>query len=650
MNIGVFVCGCNDSISASIDTEKVAREAETLEDVSFVNSHAQLCSSAGQDSFKNYIKEKKLDRAVLVACSPKMGEDKFRQWASEAGMNPYCVEIVNAREHIAWVHDDLKKATETTIALMRGAVAKARLIEPLEPHKVPVEKSCLVIGGGVAGIQAALDVAENGFKVYLLDREPSIGGKMAQLDKTFPTLDCSACILTPKMVDAARHDNIELVTYAEVKDVKGHVGDFTVRVLKKPRYIDEDKCVGCGACAEECRLAGRIDSEFDMNLGKRGAVYIPFPQAVPLKYLIDPEKCLMLTKGVCGKSPPCVDACAREAIDFEDEEKEVDLHVGTIILATGYDFYDATQKPNLGYGTLDGVITGMDFERLVNASGPTGGEFKINGGKPKRAAFIQCVGSREKDGNQWCSRYCCMYTAKQAHMIREKMDGGDVVVYYTDMRAYGKGFEEFFNRVRAEGIEYRRRELDEDIEVTPGKGYLVVKAKGHPDFKCDLVVLSNGAVPGADSEFLSNMLRIKRSEDGFFKEYHPALSPTDTAMPGIFLAGCVQGPKDIPDSVQQASGAAARACRIMGAGEISLQPIIAHVREEGCGDCRICLDLCPFNALAFDEEKKMAKVDEALCQGCGVCYGACPSGAVQVANYSGDALRAQLFAIMGVEE
>ena len=643
MNIGVFVCGCSGNISKHIDTGKVAKEAETLDDVSFVDNQAHLCAPAGREYFQNAIKEHELDRLVIVACSPKLHEDTFRGWASEAGVNPYCVEMVNAREHIAWVHDDKKKATEAAIAVMHGTVAKARLTEPLKAKKVPVEQSCLVIGGGVAGIQAALDVADNGFKVYLLDKEPSIGGKMAQLDKTFPTLDCSACILTPKMVDAARHENIELVTYADVKDVQGHVGDFTVRVLLKPRYIDMDKCVGCGVCAEECRMAGRIDSEFDMNLGKRGAAYIPFPQAVPLKFLIDPETCLMLTKGKCGKSPKCVDACAREAINFEDEAKEIDLHVGTIILATGYDFYDASQKPNLGL-EHEGVITGMDFERLVNASGPTGGEFLINDKKPKKAAFIQCVGSRERDGNQYCSRYCCMYTAKQAHMIHEKMDGGETVVYYADMRAYGKGFEEFFNRVRAEGIDYRRRELDEDLLVAKKKGGLVVKAKGHPKYECDLVVLCNGAVPTADSEFLSKMLNVKRSEDGFFQEQHPALHPVDTNEPGIFLAGCVQGPKDIPDSVAQASGAAARANRILGSKEVWIDPTNAYVDTDRCRWCGKCADACEFGAIEIVQTNgvRAAKVNDVLCRGCGACVVVCPTNAMDIREYSNEQVDAVL--------
>ncbi|UCD91759.1 MAG: CoB--CoM heterodisulfide reductase iron-sulfur subunit A family protein, partial [Methanobacteriota archaeon] len=450
------------------------------------------------------------------------------------------------------------KATEKARSLVSTSVARAATIEPLIPDEIEVTPAAMVIGGGVAGIQAALDIADNGFKVYLVEREPSIGGKMAQLDKTFPTLDCSACILTPKMVDAARHPNIELVTYADVKNVKGSIGNFTVRVLKKPRYVDIDKCIGCGQCAEACRMKGRILNEFDEDLGKRGAAYIPFPQAVPLKYLIDPESCLLITKGVCGKTLLCADACKPEAIDFDQKPEEVDYEVGAIVVATGYDLYDAKLKKNLGYKELDGVINGMDFERLICSNGPLEGDFSVNGKKPKSAAFISCVGSREKDGNHHCSRFCCMYTAKQAHMIKERVGDGNVIVYYTDMRAFGKDFEEFFSKVKSERIDYRRRELDSELNIEKKGDGLVVKAKGYPDFDTDLVVLSVGATPVEGTGYLSNALNIQISPDGFFRESHPVLRPADAMSPGIFLAGCAEGPKDIPDSVAQASAAAAR--------------------------------------------------------------------------------------------
>jgi heterodisulfide reductase subunit A len=420
------------------------------------------------------------------------------------------------------------------------------------------------------------------------------------------------------MVDAARHPNIELVTYADVKEVKGSVGNFTVKVLKKPRYIDVDKCVGCGNCAEECRMAGRVPNEFDENLGMRGAAYIPFPQAVPLKFVIDPNSCLLITKGVCGKTLKCADACKPEAIDFDQKPEEVDIDVGAIVVATGYDLYDAKLKDNLGYGELEGVINGMDFERLICANGPLEGDFSINGKKPTTAAFISCVGSREKDGNHHCSRFCCMYSAKQAHMIKERVGDGNVAVYYTDMRAFGKDFEEFFVRVKTEGIDYRRRELDSELKIEKKGEGLVVKADGFPDFDADLVVLSVGATPVEGTGFLSNAMRIERSPDGFFRESHPVLSPADSMGPGIFLAGCAQGPKDIPDSVAQASAAAAKVSEILGMEKIESDPPTANVIRSKCAACLTCSRVCPYNAIDTSGVT-FAQVIPTQCEGCGIC-------------------------------
>ncbi len=648
--IGVFVCQCGENVGGVVDTEKVAESVKDHSEVVFSKVHSHLCSYEGVGAVQDAIKESGANRLVVAACTPKMHEKTFKDAAEEAGMNPYCVDIANIREQCSWVHlKENGKATEKAERLVAGGVKRASVIEPLESEEVDITQTAMVIGGGVAGIQAALDIADNGYKVYLVESSPSIGGRMAQLDKTFPTLDCSACILTPKMVDAARHPNIELLAYSDVTDVKGHVGNFKVKVLKKPRYVDEELCKGCGDCAEACRMKDRIDNEFDQNLAKRSAIYIPFPQAVPLKYLVDPETCLLITKGVCGKTLKCADACEAKAVNFDQEEEEVELDVGVIVVATGYDPYDPSQKEELGYGVHPEVITALELERLVNASGPTMGHVEISGKEPKDVVFISCVGSREKDGNKYCSRFCCMYNAKLSHMIKDKFPDANVTVFYTDMRAFGKGFDEFFEKVKSEGIQYLVRDLDDPIKVEKANGGVVVRAKGQPDVPADMVVLSVGAVPKAGSDKLSDLLGVKLGDDGFFTELHPKNRPVDTAMRGIFLAGCCQSPKDIPDSVQQASAAAARASTVLGNGKMTLDPVIAVVKEAGCGDCQICLNLCPFGALDFDHEKKMAKVDEYLCQGCGICTAACPSAAISVRNYSQDQLEAQIESIMGID-
>jgi heterodisulfide reductase subunit A len=432
-----------------------------------------------------------------------------------------------------------------------------------------MQNSALVIGGGIAGIQTALDIADAGFKVYLVEKEPSVGGRMSQLDKTFPTLDCSACILTPKMVDVSRHANIELLTYSEVTDVQGAAGDFRVTVKKKPRYVDITKCTGCGSCAEACRLKGRVTDTFNAAMGKRSAIYVPFPQAVPLKYTVDPTQCVFLTRGVCGKTFLCKDACKANAIDFNQKEEFVELNVGAIVAATGFDPFNAALKPELGYGTYPNVITSLQFERLSSASGPTAGKILLDGKEPKEVVFIQCVGSRDQTtGNLYCSRVCCMITAKHAHLVKDKIHDAKVTVFYADIRAFGKGFEEFYDRVREEGVNYRRGYVSEIYAAggqTPKRGEkLIVRSEdtltGKPiETTADLVVLSNGLVPRPETDVVAKLIGLTKSADGFLAEAHPKMRPVDTAIDGIYLAGCVQGPKDIPDTVAHAKAAASAA-------------------------------------------------------------------------------------------
>ncbi len=430
--------------------------------------------------------------------------------------------------------------------------------------------NALVIGGGIAGIQAALDIADAGFKVYLVERSPSLGGRMSQLDKTFPTLDCSACILTPKMVDAGRHPNIELLTYSEVVGVNGRAGDFHAQIKKKPRYVDVTRCRGCGLCAEACRLSGRVPNDFNAGIGKRAAIYVPFPQAVPLVYTVDPEACVYLTRGVCGKTFKCKEACATDAIDFEQREEIVEVDVGAIVVATGFDVFDARRKPEFGYGVYPQVITSLEFERLASASGPTAGRISLNGRLPQKIVFIQCVGSRDKSlGLPYCSRVCCMAVAKQAHLAHDRLPGAQITGFYMDVRAFGKGFEEFYDRVRHEGIIYRRGNPSEIARSGQGDT-VIVRAEdtllGEPiEVEADLIVLAVGILPRRDAEAVARLLNLKRDGDGFFQEDHPKLRTVESGVPGVFLAGCCQGPKDIPDAVAQAK-AAASAAMILLAG------------------------------------------------------------------------------------
>ena len=633
--IGVYICHCGSNIAGTVDVKDVRAYAESLPNVIIARDYPYLCSEQGQELIKNDILDLKLDAVVVAACSPRMHEHTFRRAIRDAGMNPYCMEQANIREQCSWVHT--KGATAKAKEIVRSAVFRVALLEPLEEKEVSVLPSALVLGGGIAGIQAALDIANAGFKVYLVEKSPSIGGHMAQLDKTFPTLDCAACILTPKMSEIEHHENIELLTYSEVESVEGFVGNFKVKVRRKARFVDEEKCTGCGLCAEACRLSGKIPDEFNAGMKKRSAIYIPFPQAVPSVYVIDADNCLMLTKGKCGKRPRCVEVCPTNAIDFSQKDEIIEFSVGTIIVATGFDVY----KPHdYGYGKFKEVITSLELERLMNASGPTGGKIIVNGREPKRVVFISCVGSRSEE-RPYCSRICCMYIMKQAHLIKEKIPDADITVLYTDVRAYGKGYEEFYQRVRSE-VNYVRRELNEPIEVfREGENGVVVRAvcEGFAtELRADLVVLATAVIPRGDAARLARMLKLGRKSSGFFLEAHPKLRPVETLTDGIFIAGCCQSPKDIQDTVAQASAAASAALKLLFAGKCGIEATTAVLDERKCISCGLCVASCPFGAISLADKR----IEEVLCKGCGSCVATCPTGAIEALHFKNEQIAVQI--------
>lgn len=588
------------------------------------------------------IKENDINRVVVAACSPRLHEPTFRRCIKEAGLNPFLFEFANIREHDSWVHmNEPEAATEKAKDLIRMAVAKARLLEPLDAETVAVKDTAMVIGGGVAGIQSALDLADMGFKTYLVEKNPTIGGRMAQLDKTFPTMDCSMCILAPKMVDCGKHDNIELLSYSEVKEVDGYIGNFKVKVVKKPRYVDEDICTGCGSCSEVCPI--EIPNYFDEGMGMVKATYISFPQAVPLVATIDKDYCI--------DCKLCDQACGNLAIKHDQEPEEIELDIGTIIVATGYDPYNPTEKKEWSYESAENIITGLELERLINASGPTQGHVlkPSDGGIPKKVAFIQCVGSRDEQINKpYCSRVCCMYAMKNAQLIKDHEPDTEIAIYYMDIRAFGKGFEEFYKRSQEKyGIKFIRGRPATVLE-NPDQT-LTVRAEDTmlgkvTEYDYDMVVLSVGLEPPAGMEELRQTIGLSKSADGFLMEAHPKLRPVDTLTDGVYLAGVSQGPKDIPDAVAQASGAAARAAIPMVKGEVEIEPIIASVDEDVCGACEVCIELCPFGAI--DVEDEHAQVNIALCKGCGTCVAACPSGALDQQHFRTSQIMAQIEAAM----
>ena len=668
--VGVYVCHCGIKIKLTVDVDKTRDYAATLPNVTIARDYVYMCSEPGQALIKKDIKELGLNRIVVASCSPRMHEPTFRGVLEAEGLNVYFFEMANIREQCSWVHEDKEAATQKAMDLIKSSVARVSLLEPLETKEVDVVPEAVVIGGGITGIYTALDIANAGCKVHLVEKSPTVGGKMAMLDKTFPTLDCSACILTPRMVDVSRHPNIDLMTYCEVEEISGAVGNFTAKVKKKSRYIETavGACTGCNLCAEACRMK-KIPDEYNAGMANRSAAYLPFPYAVPAIYTIDPEKCIMVTKGKCGKAtlescreakekgypegieiPPCVEACGPKVIDFDMKDEIVELNVGAIVVAIGYDLVDPVLKAEYGYHLYDNVITGLEFERLSSASGPTLGHIEINGKEPKDIVFIQCVGSRDKQiGNEYCSRVCCMYSCKQAILAKEKMEGVNVSICYIDTRAYGKGFEEFYERAQRMGITYMRGQPG-DVYRKAGTDRLIVRGEntflGEPyELEADLVVLATGIVPAVDADKISTMLKLAKSPDGFFAEAHAKLRPVDTALDGVFLAGCCQAPKDIPDSVAQGKGAAASALALLVPGKTITEAAISEINEDLCSGCRSCEAVCAYDALEFDEEKKVMKVNEAVCKGCGACSATCSSGAASALHYRDAMVYAQIEAL-----
>jgi len=631
--VGVYVCHCGINIAGKVDVHAVAEAASKLPGVVVSREYKFMCSDPGQELIQKDIHEFGLERVVVASCSPLMHEATFRRATAAGGLSEFHFQMANIREHVSWVTKDRAAATQKAKALVAGAVARVVRHEALEKRSVPVNSSVMVVGGGIAGIHAALTMANAGKKVFLVEREPTIGGHMAKFDKTFPTLDCAACILTPKMSQVKGHKNITLWTYSEVDKVDGYVGNFKVRVKRKPRYINEALCVGCNECVEHCVFKeGKFDDEFNEALGKRKPIYMPFPQATPQVVLIDPETCLTLKRGKCKQ--PCVDSCERNAIDFNQTETFEEVEVGAIIVATGFKAFDARKMSEYGYGKYDNVYTSLELERLVNASGPTGGEILLrNGEKPKVVGIVHCVGSRDVKHHRYCSRVCCMYSLKLAHLVRERT-GAEVYNFYIDMRTPGKGYEEFYDKLLQEGVHFIRGRVAEvtDWAIHPQEeGHLILRAEDTligavRRIPVDMVVLSVGLEAQPDAEEVRRKFNMSCSSDGWFLERHPKLAPVSTFTDGVFLAGACQGPKDIPDTVAQAGAAAAEALALIDLGHVELEPNTAFIDEALCSGCKTCIGMCPYSAITFDATKEVAVINEALCKGCGTCVAACPSG------------------------
>jgi heterodisulfide reductase subunit A len=649
--IGVYICHCGINIAATVDSEAVAAHAATLPHVVVARDYMYMCSDPGQEMIKQDVRDFDLNRVVVASCSPRMHETTFRAVIQEVGVNPYHFEMANIREQCSWVHPDREIGTQKAKELVAGTVAKAALLEPLEEREVDVTPGALVIGGGIAGLEAALDIADAGYRAYLVERQPSLGGRMAQLNKTFPRMEDAGALVVSEMERALEHPNVEVLAYSEVVNVEGYIGNFEVTVRRKPRFVDPARCTSCDQCAPACVLAGQVPDEFQMGMGQRAAIFKSFPRALPATYTVDPAHCLLLKEGHCQEGPPCALACPEGAVDFEQREQELTLKVGAIVVATGYDAFDPRRKPELGYGRYPGVVSALEFERMAAADGPTGGRLVVpgTGREPEHVVFIHCVGSRDKQlGNEYCSRVCCMYTAKQANVVLDQLPDARVTVFYMDVRAFTKGGEEFYDRARARGARYRRANPS---EIYRRGERLVVRTEDTllrrtVEVEADLVVLAVGLEPGAAGDDAAQLLKLARSGDGFLAEAHPKLRPVDTTSDGIFLAGTCQGPKDIPDTVAQAKAAASSALIPLSMGVAKVEAIVSSVDRELCVGCGLCEGACAYSALSLHPWRGVMAINEVLCKGCGACSVACPSKAITLGHFTQKQTLAMLDAML----
>ena len=650
MRVGVFICHCGNNIAGTVDVAKVAEETRKIPGVVYATDYMYTCSEPGQEEIKEAIKREGLNRVVVAACSPRMHELTFRRTVEKAGLNRYFFEMANIREHVSWVGADKEANTNKATEAVRMAVMKVMQDKALYSTSFKVNKSVLVIGGGVAGMQAALDCADGGLETVIVEKSPSVGGMMARLDKTFPTIDCSICILGPKMVDVAQHDKITLHAYSEIEDVKGYVGNYQVKVRKKATYVDWSKCTGCGECMEKCPGKNAYD-HFNFGVAPTKAINIPFPQAIPKKAKIDPQFCRQFLKGKCGV---CAKVCPTKAINYEMQDEIVTEDVGAIIVASGYGLIDQELLPEYGGGRYPDVITGIQYERILNASGPTSGHIErpSDHTEPKTIVFVSCAGSRDKSvGIPYCSNFCCMYIAKQAILTKDHIPDSQSYVFYMDIRSTGKGYDEFTRRAQEEyGARYVRGRVS---RIFPKGKKMVVRGADtllgtQVEVEADLVVLATAVTASPGAARLAEKLHISYDTDGFYVESHPKLRPVETNTAGVYLAGAAQGPKDIPASVGQGSAAAAKVLSLLSKEMLESDPAVARVNTNACVGCLKCVKTCPFQAIKEEElrgGKTVASVIETVCAGCGVCTSTCPCGAIQLQHFTDNQLLAEVNAL-----
>jgi len=667
--IGVYICSCGTNISENLDIDELVRFSSSLENIAYVKTHNLLCSEDGKNFLADDIIKEKPDRIVIVACTPKEHEKTFRNVLQKTGLNPYLFQMVNVREQVAWVTADKNDSTEKAKLYIRAAVKRVALHEPLEKKELDCNTDVLVIGAGPAGMEAALTLAKAGRKVYLVEKNSFIGGRVARYEDVFPKMECASCMLEPKMDEVLHHDNLELLTNSEVREVLGFLGNFVVKIQKKAGFVDKEKCLGCGACYEQCPV--RVRNEFDYNMSERKAIYVPYTGALPNVPVIDTKNCLRFggrDSGVYKEAydlglitqeeferykdrncTKCKEACSFDAINYDDKDEVIERNIGGIVTATGFELFDPSVFPQFGYGRIPEVYTSLEFERILAQTGPTGGKLLMRNEKePKSVAIIHCVGSRDKNHKEYCSGVCCLYALKYAHMIEKHASAVKVYDIYADWCVPGKDNQEFLDSIsKWKNLHFIHTNLPMNIELTQANGTIAlscVDVSGKKnEFSADMVVLCPAMIPAKDASRLSEILLISQGKDGFFTEGHTKLAPVSTNIEGIFIAGCAQGPKDIQSSVAQAAAAAGQLLSMLVPGrKLELDVMTAEIDENACAECMICIGLCPYKAIVLDKEKKVAVVNTVLCKGCGTCVAACPSGSAKSKHFTTQQIYAEI--------
>jgi heterodisulfide reductase subunit A len=632
--LGVFICHCGVNIAGTVDVKSVADRMSKVEGVSHSVDYIYMCSEPGQQLIREAVREKGLEGVVVACCSPSMHENTFRKAVKSEGLNPYLCEIANIREQCSWVHQKEKeKATEKAGEIILATLKKVRENEKLETISVSINRNVLVIGGGIAGMTAALDLAEGGYKVILLEREQALGGHMIQLSNTFPDLHPALPDLFTKAREIEKHSGISLLCYSEIEDVKGYVGNFDLTLRKKAAYIDWEKCNGCGLCIRDCPVEYR--SQFERGLGLRKAIDLRCLRSVPNKPVIHRDHCRYFNDRSCKT---CEEVCPEGAIRFDQVDEQIREKVGAIVVATGFDLYPREKLGEYGYGAIPDVIDSLALERMLSPDGPTRGRIlrPSDGKVPKEMVFIQCVASRDPDRYMpYCSRICCMYTAKQAALYKEQVPDSQPYIFYMDIRADAKGYEEFLQKtIEEKGLLYLRGRVSRIFQDNGKVRVLGVDTLtgNMVEVAADMVVLATAIVPSDGVKDLAAKLRATVDRHGFLTEAHIKLYPVESSTKGIYLAGCGQGPKDISDTVSQASATASKIQALLSTDQLLQDPLIAFVDEYICSGCGICVEICPYEAREMDSRRGISVVHSALCQGCGACIGACPNFACELRN------------------